>query len=124
MLGWNRAHTQRFNEAEINKVNNLGGATMKLEGNVAKLVSGQLSDAQRNEFIRQMSDDLQVKTRHLNEVRQRVGLAPKTAAVVAPPVPTPETHQWSASLWQKANPKGDVEAAKAAARAAKYQVVE
>ena len=79
VLGWNRAHTQRFNEAEINKVNNLGGATMKLDGNVAKLVSGQLSDAQRNEFIRQMTDELNVKTRYLHEVRQRVGLAPKTA---------------------------------------------
>ena len=97
---------------------------MKLEGNVAKLVSGQLSDAQRNEFIRQMSDDLQVKTKHLGEVRQRVGLAPKTAGATPPPVPTPETHQWSASAWQKANPKGDVEAAKKAAIAQHYQVVE
>lgn len=32
--------------------------------------------------------------------------------------------KWSASRWAKANPSGDVEAAKAAARAAGYQVVE
>jgi len=36
--------------------------------------------------------------------------------------PTPQTHAFSLSAWQKANPKGDVNAAKAAAQAAGYQV--
>lgn len=36
----------------------------------------------------------------------------------------PDTHQWSASTWKAANPKGDVEAAKKAAKAAGYEVVD
>jgi hypothetical protein len=36
--------------------------------------------------------------------------------------PTPQTHTFSLSAWQKANPKGDVNAAKTAAQAAGYQV--
>ena len=37
--------------------------------------------------------------------------------------PTPPTHTFSVSAWQKANPNGDVNAAKAAARQAGYPVV-
>jgi len=52
--------------------------------------------------------------------------APAVAPAAAPAAPTalpsPQTHVFSVSAWQRANPKGDVNAAKAAAQAAHYTV--
>jgi hypothetical protein len=39
------------------------------------------------------------------------------------PTPTPQTHQFSLSAWQRANPQGDVNAAKQAAAAQGFKVV-
>lgn len=80
VLAWNRAHTQRFNEAEINKINNLGGAVMKLEGNLARIVSGQLSDAQRMLFARNLTDELKVQQGNVDRIRKQAGLAPEGTA--------------------------------------------
>lgn len=50
------AHVGRVTNFELEKVNNLGGAKMIWDGKVARIVSGELSDRQRNMLIQAVAD--------------------------------------------------------------------
>jgi hypothetical protein len=51
VLSWLRGRVNRVTTTEIKAVNNLGGAEMKLEGNLVRLASGKMSNAQRQWFL-------------------------------------------------------------------------
>ena len=51
ILAWLRGRVNRVTATEISAVNNLGGAQMKLEGNYVRLVSGKMTDQQRDWFL-------------------------------------------------------------------------
>lgn len=50
------AHIGRVTQFEINQVNNLGGAKMIWDGKTAKIVSGELSDRQRNMLLQNIAE--------------------------------------------------------------------
>jgi hypothetical protein len=61
-----------------------------------------------------------------NSVLQKMyggGASSAGAGQQGTPGPAPQTHSFSVSAWQKANPRGDANAAKAAAQAQGYQVI-
>jgi hypothetical protein len=51
ILSWLRGRVNRVTASEIAAVNNLGGAQMKLEGNLVRIVSGKMTDQQRKWFL-------------------------------------------------------------------------
>jgi hypothetical protein len=57
ILAWLRGRVNRVTQPEINSVNNLGGAQMKLEGGIVRIVSGKMTDQQRAWFLRSAKDN-------------------------------------------------------------------
>lgn len=57
ILAWLRGRVNRVTTTEIQAVNNLGGARMKLEGNVVRIQSGKMTDQQRKWFLRSAKDN-------------------------------------------------------------------
>jgi hypothetical protein len=57
ILAWLRGRVNRVTQPEIQAVNNLGGAKMQLEGRIAKIVSGKMTDQQRQWFLRSAKDN-------------------------------------------------------------------
>ncbi len=51
VLAWLRGRVNRVTATEIAAVNNLGGAQLKFEGNLTRIVSGKMTDEQRNWFL-------------------------------------------------------------------------
>jgi hypothetical protein len=107
--------------------------------NVAKATGAtdQEIEATRKEFVRnaspaQFAGVIQSNQDLLDQKAQEM-LKQYTGGMQGQPVfghgatagggPTPQTHKFSVSAWQRANPKGDVNAAKAAAQQQNYQIV-
>jgi hypothetical protein len=57
VLAWLRGRVNRVTATEIQAVNNLGGAQLRLEGNIARIVSGKMTDQQRQWFLRSAKDN-------------------------------------------------------------------
>jgi hypothetical protein len=57
ILAWLRGRVNRVTASEIAAVNNLGGAEMKLEGNIVRIVSGKMTDQQRKWFLKSAKDN-------------------------------------------------------------------
>jgi hypothetical protein len=51
ILAWLRGRVNRVTATEIASVSNLGGAQMKLEGDIVRIVSGKMTDQQRAWFL-------------------------------------------------------------------------
>jgi hypothetical protein len=60
VLSWLRGRVNRVTQTEINMVNNLGGAEMKLEGNVAHIVKGTISPKQYQYFLASTKRNLDI----------------------------------------------------------------
>jgi hypothetical protein len=75
--------------------------------------------------VDQMIQEVHQKTKALHETYQSAQQAAhpaKKTATPAAPTGTPQTHVFDSKAWAAANPKGDVEAAKTAAKAQGYEV--
>lgn len=57
ILAWLRGRVNRVTATEIAAVNNLGGADMRLEGAIVRVVSGKMTDQQRAWFLRSAKDN-------------------------------------------------------------------
>lgn len=57
ILAWLRGRVNRVTNTEIQAVNNLGGAKMKLEGAIVRIESGKMTDQQRQWFLRSAKDN-------------------------------------------------------------------
>jgi hypothetical protein len=69
--------------------------------------------------------DSQIKSRiGKNPILERMYGSPASSGGNQPATPAPQTHAFSLSAWQKANPQGDPNAAAAAAKQAGYQVTQ
>jgi hypothetical protein len=71
--------------------------------------------------VDQMIQEVHQKTKALHETYQSAQQAAHAPKAVTPKE-TPETHVFDSKAWAAANPKGDVEAAKTAAKAKGYEV--
>ncbi len=73
-----------------------------------------------------MFDDKDAEIKTVNEDidrrLQQVGVGAAKPGTAPTKTPAPQTHAWSRSAWQKANPKGDVKAAEKQARAQGFEV--
>jgi hypothetical protein len=57
ILAWLRGRVNRVTNTEIQAVNNLGGATLKMEGNAVRILTGKMTDQQRQWFLRSAKDN-------------------------------------------------------------------
>lgn len=62
ILAWLRGRVNRVTATEIAAVSNLGGAKMKLESGIVKVVSGKLTDQQRTWFLKSAKDNYENAT--------------------------------------------------------------
>jgi len=59
VMSWLRGRVGRISDFEIQLVNNVGGATMKLEGGLARIVSGTMSEKQAQMFLESARGELE-----------------------------------------------------------------
>jgi hypothetical protein len=127
----------RINMAEIQ---NYGGGSwlQRLQGHLGGALTGRsfptsvLSDMAQMQDVMQRGSQAKYEN-DLSTINQTYGakFKPVEPVQVNPPTqnaspaaaPTPQTHQFSLGAWRAANPKGDPNAAKAAAQQQGYQVI-
>lgn len=73
ILAWLRGRVNRVTTTEIKQVNNLGGAQMKLEGNIVRLVSGKMTDAQRSWFLQSARNNYEIARDNYQQYEQPQG---------------------------------------------------
>jgi hypothetical protein len=97
-------------QAELDKDFNNASSPKQIQGVIQKYI--QLMQGKKDVLHQQYTDGMNGKVSFENAV-------PGDTAKAAP-----QTHAFSLSAWQKANPQGDPKAAQAAAQAAGYQVTQ
>jgi hypothetical protein len=88
-----------------------------ITGRVVQALQGAERDQRTKLRDDQLADEENLHNK-LVEGRKQQDIVSKPAGA------TPQTHQFSSKAWQAANPNGDVEAAKAAAKSQNYNIVD
>lgn len=78
------AHVGRVTQKEIDMVNNLGGAKMMWDGKTARIISGELSDRQRNMLLQSVAES--AGTAHKQAQDYRDGKGGRNASGSVPPL--------------------------------------
>ena len=124
----------RMTTAEIQNISTLGGLDQRARAEIGNWTAGttfspetrsQLVNAIKilhDQKVAKAQNDMATAQQFYGVQNRLGGTAGLPPAANQATTPHPVTHAWSASAWQAANPKGDVEAAKRAAVKAGFEV--
>jgi hypothetical protein len=73
ILSWLRGRVNRVTATEIAAVNNLGGAQIALEGKIARIINGKMTNQQREWFLRSAKDNYENSQKVLGQYETQPG---------------------------------------------------